>query len=878
MFNIRFIILIIFCYIVQCTSHIAFGQEAGAQISTDVLPLKGGKKVAGAPSDRQHFDTSTIQEFKNLATQNFDNLTTQQLNSAPLAPCGDMGGENGWGTWQAYDGYHQFGGSPNPTFFGAIAPSAPRFNITSGAGMIPCTVGAGGPPVPVVAPGFGTASIQLGAPNVNGLNGTCNNSPFPPPGSGAAGNGCSEKLVYSLTVTPQDTNFIYAYALVLENPNGGHLLSEAPFAEIYMLDQNGLTVPCSRRKYTADLNGGVGPGFYAASCAGSVNTGFPPNGMIVSYKPWTFEGVNLSAYLGQTLTVIITNSDCALGGHFCYSYWDFRCSSFNTPPIPYCVGQQVSITAPSDPTITYTYQWYQNGNPYTGAPGSTSQTITPFPQPGDIFSVQINQPSGCKFYVTYLLQPMSVTPNFTFTGACGVTNFTDASATPNGSPIVAWNWSFPGGTPVSSTLQNPSVTYPAGTYSVTLIATSQGGCVNTIVQQVVIGGMPTAIVNSTPPCLGSAVTLTDGSIPSFGDPLTSWNWTMTSGNPATATSQNTSVTYSNAGAYNVTLIVTTQSGCKDTIVQQVIVYTPPVALFSGSGTGCTPLCVTNYLNSSSSADGNITNWAWSFQGGTPSSYNSTTAPGNPPANPGICYFTAGAFGASLIVTTTYGCKDTLTITPIVTTLSQPNADFCIDQNPVPATDPTFSFCNLWSSDATQWLWDFGDGTTFSGNGSLNTDPIHSYNASVSGNNFYSFNVCLRVENQYGCWDTICKTVELLPEFTFYIPNTFTPNNDFTNELFFGQGVGVKDYTIWIFDRWGNLIWDCNSSYAASNPKYLMDAAATPCKWDGKVVKGGADMSGGSKQLVQEDVYVWKVKLTDVFDQKHTYIGNVNVVR
>ena len=51
-----------------------------------------------------------------------------------------------------------------------------------------------------------------------------------------------------------------------------------------------------------------------------------------------------------------------------------------------------------------------------------------------------------------------------------------------------------------------------------------------------------------------------------------------------------------------------------------------------------------------------------------------------------------------------------------------------------------------------------------------------------------------------------------------------------------------------------------------------------CQWNGIVVQGGMDMSGGSDNLVQEDVYVWKVKLTDVFDKVHTYIGRVSVVK
>ena len=52
-----------------------------------------------------------------------------------------------------------------------------------------------------------------------------------------------------------------------------------------------------------------------------------------------------------------------------------------------------------------------------------------------------------------------------------------------------------------------------------------------------------------------------------------------------------------------------------------------------------------------------------------------------------------------------------------------------------------------------------------------------------------------------------------------------------------------------------------------------------CKWDGIVEKGaGADLNSHSGNLVQEDVYVWKVKLTDIFDIKHTYVGHVSSIR
>lgn len=228
-----------------------------------------------------------------------------------------------------------------------------------------------------------------------------------------------------------------------------------------------------------------------------------------------------------------------------------------------------------------------------------------------------------------------------------------------------------------------------------------------------------------------------------------------------------------------------------------------------------------------------------------------------------------------MITTQFGCSDTVAITPLVNVHPWPTANFCVAPSYAPVNDPKFNFCDLWSSNVTNWVWDFGDNSF----DSVQTDPVHSYSASTTANDFYTFQVCLRVETQYGCWDTTCHPVEILPEFTFYIPNTFTPNGDFMNEMFYGKGRGIKEYNIWLFDRWGNQIWDChhegkNTDWDQSGQEGL----SSYCKWDGKVERGGLDLSGNSRQLAQEDVYVWKVQLTDIFDKKHWFVGHVNIVR
>jgi gliding motility-associated-like protein len=462
-------------------------------------------------------------------------------------------------------------------------------------------------------------------------------------------------------------------------------------------------------------------------------------------------------------------------------------------------------------------------------------------------------------------------PNFKSTPVClGVqTCFSDLSTVSSGT-ITAWNWNFGDGS--ASNLQNPCHTYAAaGTFTVTLSTTSSFNCQNTIALAVTVNPLPTAMFSSTSPCLGYKTNLTNGSISLPADPITSYNWTMTGGTPSSASTQNTSTSYSSGGAHNITLIVTTTSGCIDTIVQQVIVYIPPVAALSGSGSGCAPLCVNNFQDSSSTANGNVTSWHWIFAGGTPSTSSQQ--------NPGtVCYNTPGTYAVSLIVSNTYGCSDTVTSPAQVIAHAGTHADFSVAPNKAPATDPVFNFQELWTPNpgVTNWVWDFGDGSALD---SMNANPSHSYSATATANDFYHYSVTLFVQNQYGCWDTVKKTVELVPEFVFYIPNTFTPNGDFTNDMFFGKCRGVKEYNIWLFDRWGNMIWDCH--HEGNNTDWDntgQDGMAAACKWDGVVQSGGMDMNGNSRQFAQEDVYVWKVKLIDIFGKTHDYVGHVNVVR
>jgi gliding motility-associated-like protein len=96
-------------------------------------------------------------------------------------------------------------------------------------------------------------------------------------------------------------------------------------------------------------------------------------------------------------------------------------------------------------------------------------------------------------------------------------------------------------------------------------------------------------------------------------------------------------------------------------------------------------------------------------------------------------------------------------------------------------------------------------------------------------------------------------VVIEPAITLYIPNAFTPNEDGNNETFFGHGVGIQEYEMWIYDRWGENIF-----YSAK-----MENA-----WDG-TYKGAP---------VEAGLYIYKFYVLDVTGQDHSYTGGVQLLR
>jgi PKD repeat protein len=310
-------------------------------------------------------------------------------------------------------------------------------------------------------------------------------------------------------------------------------------------------------------------------------------------------------------------------------------------------------------------------------------------------------------------------------------NFTDLST---GSP-TSWSWSFPGGTPATSTLQNPSVNYSApGTYNVSLTSTNaQGSDTRTLTSYITVNSCPPPAANF----YGTPTTLCSGQTVSYFDistnTPTSWSWSFPGGTPATSTLQNPVVTYSVVGTYGATLTATNAYGSNTFTQNNYITVNncppPPVANFTGSPTTvCTGGTVT-YTDLSTNSP---TAWNWSFPGGTPST--------SVIQNPTVTYSSPGVYNVTLTATNSGGSNTFVRPNYItVNTCAAPVASFSGWPTTICAGQ-SVNFTDLSSNAPTSWNWTFPGGTPAS---STAQNPVVTYAAGGT------YTVTLSATNGFG---------------------------------------------------------------------------------------------------------------------------------
>jgi gliding motility-associated-like protein len=450
---------------------------------------------------------------------------------------------------------------------------------------------------------------------------------------------------------------------------------------------------------------------------------------------------------------------------------------------------------------------------------STQQnpTIT-FTQPGTYNITLTVSSNNCTNTIT---KPFQVKPfpiaDFTNPSEC---LFDTMFITNNSVSLIDTNfWDFGDGT--QSGDYNPAKIYQNfGTYNITLITTNIYGCSDTINKPVTIYPLPTPNFTFNNVCDGTPITfINTTNYPQI-------NWSL-GGNTDTL-----NYLFDSYGTYNVTLNTVDSNGCSNDITKAIEIYPNPIVNFIANDTsGCFPLSIL-FTNQSQIPSGQIIDWTWNLGNLIINDeYNVSTSYPN----------TYSTYNITLTATSDKGCTSVLTKNNYITVYPQPTAEFRYEPSSPTIINPRVQFINQ-SLLADNYFWNFGDN-----NVSVIENPVHTYLADTG-----TYIIFMYVSNEFGCKDTITHPITIKPIYTIYIPNTFTPNGDFINDLFKVQGTGIVECNMFIYNRWGELIFK----------QFNLDPLLRG--WDGKNYK--------------QDVYSYLIEVRDMFGEWYKYIGQLNLIR
>ncbi len=213
-----------------------------------------------------------------------------------------------------------------------------------------------------------------------------------------------------------------------------------------------------------------------------------------------------------------------------------------------------------------------------------------------------------------------------------------------GSPIDSlYFWNF--GDSQTNQLKEPAHYYISATnYQVTLTVTSTRGCTASATKLVTVSPIPVPQFATTGGCLGSTYVLTDASTISSGS-ITSYEWNIQEPN-IDLTGPSVNYTFSDTGNYHVTLNVISDIGCDKSITQVISIHSLPIANFSFDPQYGNPPLAVQFTDQSQNAN----SFEWTFGVDSFISFEE---------NPPYLYNDTGLFTITQIVTSSFGCKDTM---------------------------------------------------------------------------------------------------------------------------------------------------------------------------------------------------------------------------
>ena len=398
-----------------------------------------------------------------------------------------------------------------------------------------------------------------------------------------------------------------------------------------------------------------------------------------------------------------------------------------------------------------------------------------------------------------------------------------------------YNWIGPNG--FTSNLEKPiinNVTLNAkGNY--TLIVTDNNNCSNSFTLGVIVNPVDNIqFIDVNPTCKNGNVF----NLPSVNIPGGTWSSddNVSIQNPFVGTfdpSKSQPDQYYKVVVTYSTKTIVPKRLCPSTLSKVVFVYPTPDTSFMVNEK---LLCITDTLIAEVLNPQPNTTYTWDFNNGQTFSGQKTN----------YVYPKSGVF--DLTITAKLGiCTNTSTRKQFIKVVDLPsNVEFTQSETEIDFYNPEVQFQT--KTTANYYFWNFGDGST-----STYKNPKHKF-PEIPG----KYIVDLTVSNMIGKCGVIVSSSIFMPEpVIYFIPNTFTPNGDEINNTFqpvFTYGYDPQNYSFYIYNRWGNLIFESHDAKIG---------------WDGTF----------GKELVQNDTYIWKLEFKEKIEEfKHVKTGHVNVLR
>lgn len=535
-----------------------------------------------------------------------------------------------------------------------------------------------------------------------------------------------------------------------------------------------------------------------------------PNTFVSAISSPGINNIQLAA--NGIYTLLVTTGPCTIT----------TTQSITVFPLPQPVAGSVPVCDTKDLHLTasggVSYSW--NG-PYSYTSTSQNPTIAAAsPTNSGLYTVLVTDGNGCQASTSTPAQVM-LNPDVRATSTTVCYGY---PAVMTASGAVSYVWTNANG--YLSYQQNAPIASATNTQALQFVVMGTGANSCTSIATAVLNTIPlpqpTASMTAKA-CLNSSISLgaTGGDHYEWQGP---YNFYSLEQNPSFIASN---LAYT--GIYTLTAF--SNVGClARTSTSLQLDPAPEGDLINSAGNACVPFCSEFSLRPRNAVP--VSDMIWNVNG---------QIIGQPTFT--YCIANAGDYVVTGSFTNALGCVNTASFT--ISGYGLPKADFeFYPELPVENFDQVKFTSTAQGQNLSNFSWYIKDyfGPRISG-------ATTNYVFEKAG----VYPVALVVSNSWGCLDTIVKTIVVETDFNIYVPNGFTPNADEINDSFFAKGTGVVKFSLSVYDRWGEKLFETSDFNKG---------------WDGSY-KG---------QECKSDVYVWKLSATDAKGRNKQLNGFVTLYR